>query len=358
MRRKTRYVLTGAAITGGLALTGEIIRQWFAKNETGDKLTLQNFDGKRALKTTLLWAGIGGLGGNLFYEYEIYQERKEVFNPDVFLQQILTDEYLKNDPKLLEKTLRYRRQIKEWMVQEFSNLLAANPQDAGSFVKRTAIYSNYDLDIILPFRRSSFISLKDMFYCVYDAAYKKFSRKAKVVKQRKTIGLIFQFEDTEIYFDIIPGREIESYQEDKKLNLYVRPDWIWQTGTSFKANIGIQRKITVNQPEARRVIKLLKCYRDRNNLYLPTTIVEQSVIAALSKQNFGVAYSVAEDLLNSMYFLAKVLKRDSLPDISNSNNNLYNKMNGWERSLVSWQLLNDLERIEDNPRYIREIFHA
>src|SRR5690606_36098914 len=140
--------------------------------------------------------------------------------------------------------------------------------------------------------------------------------------------------------------------------LYVRPDWIWQKGTSFKANIGLQRAITVNQPEARRVIKLLKCYKDRNNLFLPTTIIEQSVIAAMSRQNFGIADSVTEDLLNCMYFLAKTLKRESLQDISNSNNNLFGKMNLWERSLVAWQLHNDLERIEDNPRYIKEIFHA
>lgn len=39
------------------------------------------------------------------------------------------------------------------MVDKFGNKLVTLPEDTGSFYKRTAINSNFDLDIVLPFKK-------------------------------------------------------------------------------------------------------------------------------------------------------------------------------------------------------------
>jgi hypothetical protein len=108
-----------------------------------------------------------------------------------------------------------------------------------------------------------------------------------------------------IHFDIVPGSKINNYAVEKDLNLFVKPDWIWQMGSSFKTNIGIQKNMTKNKPEARTVIKLLKAYRDRNSLQLPTLMVEQCVVDALSENNFANYDSPTENHLNCMDFISK-----------------------------------------------------
>jgi len=61
-----------------------------------------------------------------------------------------------------------------------------------------------------------------------------------------------------------------------------RPDWAWQRGSSFRTNYYLQRNITTNKPDARNTIKLLKIYRERNKLDIPTVVIEQCVGEALS----------------------------------------------------------------------------
>jgi hypothetical protein len=55
------------------------------------------------------------------------------------------------------------------LVRRFGEkLVTGNVEDGGSFVKRTAIASNYDSDIVLPFKRGAYSSLKEMFYDVHE----------------------------------------------------------------------------------------------------------------------------------------------------------------------------------------------
>lgn len=117
--------------------------------------------------------------------------------------------------------------------------------------------------------------------------------------------------------------------------------------------------MTINKPEAETVIKLLKAYRDRNSLPLPTLMVKQCVVDALSENNFGVYASPTENLLNCMGFISKRMEQKSLRkcDIANSNNNLHDKVTDMQKSYISNQLRKDIQRIE-NPRYIKEIFEC
>ena len=116
--------------------------------------------------------------------------------------------------------------------------------------------------------------------------------------------------------------------------------------------------MTVNKPEARTVIKLLKKYRDRNNLPLPTVMIEQCVVGALSNNNFGVYASPTENLLNSMDYMSRKMEHKNLIDVANSNNNLHDKVDNVQRSFISTQLQRDIKRIEENPRYIKDIFEC
>jgi hypothetical protein len=359
MRRKAKYITTGAVVAGGLAAVIDIIVQWLEKKENSEKLTWNNYDGKRTLKWIAVGAIVGGASGYLYYEYKISEEEKMPFNSDEYLKKVLAEENIKADPDYLKKVLKKRTEMKDWLIEEFGFLMVnGRSEDAGSFSKRTAINSKFDCDIVLPFKKDSYNTLKEMYYDVYERICRKFGNIARVQKQTKGIEVILQAGCDEIYFDIVPGREINNYAIEKDLNLYVRPDWVWQRGKSFKTNISLQKRLTINKPEARRAIKLLKAYRDRNAVNIPTVIIEQSVVKALENNNYGVQYSDTENLLNSMEFIAKKVSVQNIVDVANTNNNLSAKLSTQDRNRISDLLIADVERISNNPRFITEIFEC
>jgi hypothetical protein len=308
------------------------------------------------LRNAFIGGAVGAGYGYLSYKAKLSEEVKHPFNSDEYLKKILSEENLKSDPALLKKYLSYKTDIKEWLSKKFASKLAGKPEDTGSFYKRTAIASNCDLDIVLPFKYSSYCTLEEMYYDVFGMIEKHFGGKAVVRKQTKAIGLSFEHNGLPIHFDIVPGREVGNYNETKELNLYVRPDWAWQRGTSFKTNINLHKSITINKPEARRTIKLLKTYKERNGIKLPSILIDHCVVESLSDNEFGLHVSDTENLLNSMNFIAKKLQQKNYLDSANSNNNLNSKLDVTQRDFVSNLLYTDIKKVEQNPRYIIELF--
>jgi len=334
MRRKDRQIVYGVLIVGSATALVDIFMQWLEHKNKGVDFTWNSYNGMRTFKRSLVGAAVGGGLGYAYYRYQIDEEAKLPFNSDEFVKKVLTKEHLKANPVAFKNAVSVRERVKQWMVDRFGDKLVALPEDIGSFFKQTAIASNYDFDVVLPFKRSSYNSLEAMYYDVYDALEKAFGDRATVTKQTRTIGLTFEIDDNPIHFDVVPGREVNNYAVEKILNLYVRPDWIWQRGSSFKTNVSVQKSMTENKPEARTAIKLLKVYRDRNSLSLPTLIVEQCVVDALSENNYGVYASATENLLNCMDFISKKMEQISMIDIANSNNNLHDKITDMQKCYI------------------------
>ncbi|MDN3654053.1 hypothetical protein QWZ08_00360 [Ferruginibacter paludis] len=356
MRRKEKYIANGAVIGFVGIAAGDIIFQWFKHWQRGMPFTWNSYNGKQTLKHALIGSAVGAGIGYLAYESKLSDESNHPFNSDEHLRKVLSEENLKSDPVLLKKYLSYKSEVKKWLREKFAQKLAYQPEDAGSFFKRTAIISNCDLDIILPFKRSSYTTLEQMYYDVHEVLQRNFGNQAVVSKQTKAIGLTFEHNGLPIHFDIVPGREINDYKNTKDLNLYVRRDWAWQRGSSFKTNVSLQQRATTNLPAARRTIKLMKSYRDKNDLPISSVLLEQCVCDALSNHKYGTRFSDTENLLNSMIHVARKIKQENIIDVANTNNNLLNKMSESDKTFVATFLETDIQRIETNPRYIKEIF--
>lgn len=356
MRRRGRYITNGALLGAGAMVLGDFLIQWYEHKKNDEEFNLQNYNKRQVLKFVTLGAVIGGAIGYSLYNYKLNKEADYYFSSDNYLNKVLNNQHIKSNLIYFQKVLNYREKLKHWLFEKFKNKLSTPPEDAGSFYKRTAIESNYDLDIILAFKKSSYNTLEEMYYDVYDEIKNWFGSKAIITKKTKAIGITFNNYGDPIHVDIVPGREIKNYTIEKYLNLYVKPNWIWQKGGSFKTNIGIQKKITANKPHARAIIKLLKIYRDRNEIQIPSLIIEQCVVDALSENYFGVNKSITENLLNSMHYISIIMERHTLIDKANTNNNLYGKLDNLDRSYISDLLKNDIKKIEKNQRYIIEIF--
>ncbi|MEZ4993539.1 MAG: hypothetical protein R2824_24160 [Saprospiraceae bacterium] len=356
MRRKDRHILTGVAIGATVTSLADIILQWLEHRNANQAFTWESYDGFRTLEKSIIGGAIGAGIGYATYQFKISEEAKFPFDSDKFLKKLLTQESLRADPKTFEIVNSVRAIVKKRFWEAFKSDLVIFPEDVGSFFKKTALLSSFDLDIILAFKKGSYQSLEKMYYDVYEVAGAEFGQEAIISKESKAIGLSIDYNGHLIHFDIVPGREINNYKTDRDLNLYVRPEWFWQKGTQFKTNTQFQKKITANNPKARAVIMLLKKYRNANRIKLPSSIIEQYTVAALSDTRHRLNFSETENLLNTMDYIARKITQCSLIDLANSNNNLHEKIAQSEREYIAYLLNRDINRIEKNSRYIKEIF--
>lgn len=356
MRKKQRHIVQGALIGFGIAALIDILMQLLEHLDRGEKFTWKDLDGTRTLKNGMIGGALGAGAGYIKYVFGNSLDEKQSFNSDEYLNNVLRTESLRENPDLLENALIFRDKLKLWIVENVSDKLVSLPVNSGSFIKRTANSNGFDVDITLPYKRDSFQSLEDMYNWTYDKLNSKFGNIAKVKRNTKAISILFEKDGYEINFDVVPGREINNYKIDNELNLFVNSKVFWKRGSSFKINTAIQRYATTNKPEARRVIRLIKSYNYRNSLHLPSVVIEQAVIEALSNRRYGVYSSDTDNLLNSMEYLAAKLEQENFIDHGNSNNNLNNKLSNEQRYTVIRLLRTDIEKIEASPYYLKEIF--
>lgn len=356
MRRHPKCVIKGLLLVGGGAIVRDLALQWWTRRNTTEPLSWQNVDISQTLRSGAVAAVTGAAIGEIVHQYVVYQESRLPFDPNVFLNKVLLREHLQADPRYFEAVLTLKTRLQALLARLFQDKLAAAPQLGGSFYKRTAIVSDYDLDFILPFKYVAYPTLKQMYQDVYDKLQNALSNNVLVTKQSRSIGIDFADPTGDIHVDIVPGREIGDHCYYKKLNMYVNGDWFWHQGSSMKADLSQQMGITRSKPMARRVIKLLKLYRILYAASLSNAAIEQCVVHALSKGQYGTSASLTENLLNSMHWLAKKLCQVTLWDIANTNNNLHAKMSDFDRRKTAQRLFKDIAAVEHNPRFLKEVF--
>jgi len=357
MRRQDKYIIGTA--TAVLAVAGliDIWQQYKEQKEKGGKFTWEIFNGRRTLRLAVIGGISGGIIGNELYKARIIKEKRKSFSSDRFIKDILKTENIRSNQIKHNTVKTIKNEVKRTLYKTFADDLVAFPEDIGSQAKRTALDSSYDCDIVLPFKRhNSFYTLPNMSSVSHNTIVSLYDGKAIITKKKKASNILFDRLPVPVSIDVLYGREMGNYLEDKKLNLYVRPNYFWQTGTNFKTDIGIQKGILANKPKAREVVRTLKVYLKKNGLPIENVLIDQLVVEALSQKNYGTHFSVTENLLNSMDYIAQKLNNSSIKDYANSNNNLLQKMSFFSKEAIIDLLNSDLKKIEKNSHYIQEIF--
>lgn len=358
MRRKTKFIVGWGIIGGVISAFADTFDQMFTHKNNGIDFNLKSFDINRTIRKSIVGSTIGAAIGYGVYQYKLKKEANLPYNSNEYLKKVLNQENINSDPNLLINVLNIRNEILEWLTDIYYSKLVEVPQNIGSFNRRTAILSDFDIDIVLPFKKNAFNTLEEMFNDVLETIKSNYGSTASVSRFKKAIGLAFEIDGNDIFIDIVPGREINDYKIDRNLQLYVNSNWVWEKSSFFKTNISLQKNLTKNKAEARQVIKLLKIYRNKTGLEISSIIIEQCVIQALSINKYGINSSLTENLLNCMEYLSKILKLNSYFDLSNSNNNLNSKTSTQKRHSDSEQIKIDIIQIRENDRYLKEIFES
>ncbi len=261
---------------------------------------------------------------------------------------------------LVIKYKNKRDTVKEAIESKYGTNIYA-PMNSGSFAKYTAINIKFDLDLLVPFKRDSFDTLEAMFDDIYNFLYEEYKDEATVRKQKVSIGLVFHSdkEGDIIDLDIVPARELnkDTYPNDKKLNLYVNSMYgTIQEKTYLQTNIKAQIDHITSKENERKIIRLLKIWKNHNNESYKSFLLELLTIKAFDREN--ISGNLWEKLKKVMKYIKDNVTQENftLKDPGNSGNNVIDTLTPYERTNLSNTMNRMINNIEDNEDYIKSYF--
>ena len=184
-----------------------------------------------------------------------------------YLREVLETHRMSKIEGIVVKHRERRDEISQ-AIREKYGTQSYDPFQSGSFAKHTATNIKFDMDIVVPFKKSAFDTLQEMFDSVYDFLVEVYSGTgATIRKQKVSIGVSFpleQGEDKPVEVDVVPGRELSigDYPKSRDLNLCFNEDhWGFKKGSYQKTNIQKQVEYIKGKDREREVIRLLKIWK-------------------------------------------------------------------------------------------------
>lgn len=278
------------------------------------------------------------------------------------LNKVLETHRMAHIDALVIKHKEKRDEIKEALETEFNSKIYS-PFNSGSFGKHTAINTKFDLDIVAPFKKDSFSTIEDMFNEVYDFLFKKYhyTGLAEVRKQKVSIGVIFNTDEDgdQISIDVVPGRELsqDTYLKEKDLNIYFNEDkWGFSKGSYMKTNIQAQIDHIKGKDSERKVIRLLKIWKNSNGEDFKSFMLELISIKAFDKST--IEGNLWDKLKGVMAYVRDNVTNDSftLKDPGNSNNDVIQTLSSSQRQHLSNRMRVIIDNIEANAENIKSYF--
>ncbi len=173
----------------------------------------------------------------------------------------------------------------------------------GSRGKKTMIKESYDLDIVLYFPETTKNSVEEIYN--YVARYLGSSNYGIMTKN----VAIRVLKRENYHIDVVPAKKITGSEDSAFL-------WRNEDGKTLKTSI-IQHIASIREFGRRDVIKLLKLWKVRNNMYFPSFILEQLIIRAL-KNNLNL--SLNDAIIEVLEFISENIESIRLVDPANTNN--------------------------------------
>ncbi|MCP4179631.1 MAG: nucleotidyltransferase [bacterium] len=273
-----------------------------------------------------------------------------------YLNKTLESYKMNNIADHMEKYKEKRKFIKEKIEEMFSDKIASNPINSGSYAKHTSINISFDLDIFIPFKRGSFSTLKEMhteLYNYFFGEYKLIDKELVNVKyQRTSIGLIFSVDNHELDIDIVPGREIneDEYNDTFFTNLYDSS----QEKRSIQTNVKGHIDLILGQNKERSIIRLLKVWKISNDIKLKSFLIELFTLKAFEKK------SITGNLWNQLSIVCTYIKDNietiNLKDPYNDSNVLTDTLSQFDKKVISSKIQNMLDQVELYPEQLKIYF--
>ena len=286
--------------------------------------------------------------------------------------------------KNFDKYVKKKNEVKKAMDTHYSKESASTSIDSGSYAKKTANNTKFDIDICTPFKKKTkdeengFLTLPDMFDDVYKYLRDEYSKndddldKENVRKQKVSIGLKFVFDDgDELELDVVPGRERPengSYNDDSTdLTLHINPAKRTKKEkedgkTSIKTNIKKHVNLLSgsDRTHERKVARLLKVWKTEKKEKTGGKLIKSFMMELYTMEAFDNVESTPNGLWKKvkmvMEYIIKNIESKNLVDPANSTNIVSDSMSDSAKTDTRESMQTTIDEIEENSDKIKEHF--
>lgn len=273
-----------------------------------------------------------------------------------YLDAVLKSHNIELDETKIEAYRSERKKVKEALEAHYGSKMYS-PLNSGSYAKHTAINTNFDMDVVIPFKRNQFKTLKEMFEDVngYLCELKDDRTTAieKVSVQRRSINLALNVNGEYLDMDIVPGRELNQhqYEDDFYLNLYDT-----KAETSTQTNIKKHIELLIGRAVERDIVKLLKSWKTAKNEDMKSFLVELMILEAFDRDSTLASKKLYDRLYGSLAFISDNITTIRLIDPANSANVVSETLSKTEKELFKGKLGRMLEDIDKSDDKLAEYF--
>lgn len=229
--------------------------------------------------------------------------------PHEYLKSLLNRYHIQEQDILAMK--KHRKNIQEVFQGTFQSLIDTFYY-AGSYAKGTGINIKYDLDICLYFTKTSFKTLQQMYFEVFDFLSENYKCEPHNVAIKLQIG--------NKNIDVVPARKFND-ENDANLYRYNTKDYI-QTNIPYHINY-------VKNSGCRPIIKLMKIWKYYNRLEINSFTLELLTIEALDgfkSNNYAVKF------LHVLEYIRDNIRDIDIVDPANHQNVVSEKLSGFDRN--------------------------
>jgi hypothetical protein len=261
---------------------------------------------------------------------------------NLHLDNVLKTHNLELNETLMTAYRTERNRIKEAIDQHYRGKIY-DPLNSGSCAKSTAINTNFDLDLAIPFTKNSAGRLEDMYADMFSFMEGLKGQNAypitQVKEQRHSINLLLKVNGVELDIDIVPGRELQEggYEDNYDLNLYDTKDKAY-----IKTNIKDHNK--------------LKVWKSKHQVDMKSFLVELLVLQAFDKDSTLADKKLYERLKGSMVFIADNIETIRLADPANAGNVVSATLTLAEKQLIKGRFARLIDDIDKDESKIQTYF--
>lgn len=219
-----------------------------------------------------------------------------------FLNSLLEDQQI---PENFEREMEKDRERIIKTIFEIRKLLKPTIYYGGSHGKKTLIKESYDLDIVLYYPNETDCSVKEIYELIFNQLNDEYNKE--VIKKNVAIRILKR---EKYHIDVVPGKRIANSENDA---------YIYKSKQGVSLKTSVKKHIEIVSEFGRRdILKLLKLWKVRNELNIPSFVLEIVAIKAMEK--IKDADKTEEILIEIFRFISENLTRIRLEDPANPSN--------------------------------------
>ena len=345
-----------ATIAGGvIGLIINGFNQWEKiQNQEQEKFDFPHFFGG-GFKGAAIGLGTSATIVGIKFLFTPEELDEEDFEEVEYLEEVLASYKL---DKVDQATLKKGFGIKNKIYNSFKNMLLGRPKYQGSIPQGTALSGVSDLDIFVKFKKTSFATLEEMYFCTLDYFQKNFRDPSlvEVRPQRRSIGLIFDIFGEQVCIDVVPARRTNFERGGNEYNLYENPSGLFGKPSRVKMNPHKQASFGSHAAAKANVVSLMKVLKEREGMPIKSVFIKELTKSAFDSYNEKVPKTIDKQLFLTMEYIRDNIEYKRVISPDNTNNILSDSLTKNEKRKIADSLDYIINDIRENPRNFKIYF--